>query len=185
LRVKVSQPAGTPWRLAVITVLLQYTENLTDRQAAKAVRERLNWKYALGLELKDPRFDFSVLSEFRRRLMDSQQEPLLLDRLLTVGKQRGLLKAGATQRFASMHVLAWVCSLSNVECVGETLRSVLDDPTVLVPGWLVRQVISDWFEHYSYRMENYRYPKWKVSARHWRSRRHASAACSGASRGTC
>jgi hypothetical protein len=67
-------------------------------------------------------------------LLKGQQEPLLLDRLLTVGKQRGLLKAGATQRFASMHVLAWVCSLSNVECVGETLRSVLDDPMVLVPG---------------------------------------------------
>lgn len=40
------QPAYAPWRLAVVTVL-QYSENLTDRQAADAVRGRLDWKYAL------------------------------------------------------------------------------------------------------------------------------------------
>ena len=82
------QPAYEPWRLAIITVL-QYGEGLTDRQAADAVRERIDWKYALGLELTDPGFDFSVLSEFRTRLIDNQQETLLLDRLLEVCKQRG------------------------------------------------------------------------------------------------
>src|SRR5437588_12477699 len=56
------QPAYAPWRLALVTVL-QYVEGLTDRQAADAVRERIDWKYALGLELRDPGFDFSVLSE--------------------------------------------------------------------------------------------------------------------------
>ena len=44
-------------------------ENLTDRQAADAVRDRIDWKYALGLELEDPGFDVSVLSEFRSRLV--------------------------------------------------------------------------------------------------------------------
>ena len=38
-------------------------ENLTDRQAALAVRCRIDWKYCLGLELTDPGFDHSVLSE--------------------------------------------------------------------------------------------------------------------------
>ena len=75
------QPAYEPWRLAIVTVL-QYAEGLTDRQAANAVRERIDWKYALGLELGDPGFDFSVLCEFRARLIERQQETLLLDRLL-------------------------------------------------------------------------------------------------------
>src|SRR5258707_3930465 len=152
------QPAYAPWRLAVVTVL-QYTENLTDRQAANAVRERIDWKYSLGLELTDPGFDFSLLSEFRMRLVDSQQETLLLDLLLEVCKQRGWLKAGGKQRIESTHVMARVRSVSNLECVGETLRAVLDDLATLAPDWLVHHITSDWFERYSHRVENYRLPK--------------------------
>jgi transposase len=61
------QPAKSPGNLAIIT-LMQFLENLSDRQAAEAVRSRIDWKYILGLELDDPGFDFSVLSEFRQRL---------------------------------------------------------------------------------------------------------------------
>jgi len=63
------QPAEAPWRLALIT-LMQYAEGLTDRQAADAVGTRIDWKYVLSLELTDPGFDFSVLSEFRSRLLE-------------------------------------------------------------------------------------------------------------------
>lgn len=152
------QPAYEPWRLALVTVL-QYTEGLTDRQAANAVRERIDWKYALGLELTDQGFDFAVLSEFRQRLVDRESETLLLDRLLEVSKQRGWLKAGGKQRTDSTHVLARVRSLSNLDCVGETLRAVLDDLATLAPDWLVQQISQDWFERYSHRVENYRLPK--------------------------
>ena len=164
------QPAYAPWRLALVTVL-QYVENLTDRQAADAVRERIDWKYALGLDLRDPGFDFSLLSAFRTRLVNEQVENLLLDRLLEVCKQRGWLKAGGKQRTDSTHVLARVRSLSNLECVGETLRAVLDDLATLAPDWLAKQISPDWFERYSHRVENYRlrHPP-KASAQHWHSR---------------
>ena len=152
------QPGYAPWRLAVVTVL-QYSENLTDRQAANAVRERIDWKYALGLELSDAGFDYSLLSAFRTRLVEQQAETLLLDWLLEVCKQRGWLKEGGKQRTDSTHVLARVRSLSNLECVGETLRAALDDLASLAPDWLVKQVTPDWFERYSHRVENYRLPK--------------------------
>ena len=74
------QPGLAPWRLALVTVL-QFRENLADRQAAEAVRARIDWKYLLGLELSDPGFDFSVLSEFRGRLIGGQQEALLREEL--------------------------------------------------------------------------------------------------------
>jgi transposase len=164
------QPAYAPWRLAVVTIL-QYAEGLTDRQAADAVRERIDWKYALGLELTDPGFDFSLLSEFRQRLLEEQAGDLLLERLIEVCKQRSWIPAGGKQRTDPTHVLARVRSLSNLECVGETLRAVLDDLATLAPDWLVQQISLDWFERYSHRVENYRlrHPR-KASVRHWRNR---------------
>ncbi len=56
------QPAFSPWRLALVCVM-QFMEELSDRLAADAVRSRIDWKYALGLELTNPGFDFSVLCE--------------------------------------------------------------------------------------------------------------------------
>jgi transposase len=54
---KRGQPALPPWRLALVTIL-QFRENLSDRQAAQAVRARIDWKYLLGLELTDPGFNY-------------------------------------------------------------------------------------------------------------------------------
>ena len=67
------QPAEAPWRLSLIT-LMQFMEDLTDRQSADAVRGRIDWKYALGLALDDKGFHYSVLSEFRTRLVSGKAE---------------------------------------------------------------------------------------------------------------
>ena len=81
------QPAEVPWRLALVTIM-QFAEGLSDRQAADAVRGRIDWKYALGLELVDPGFDASVLSEFRTRLIEGQAEEQFLTAMLTRFKER-------------------------------------------------------------------------------------------------
>ena len=73
-------PGLPPWRLALVTIL-QFHENLSDRQAAEAVRARIDWKDVLSLELTDEGFDFSVLSEFRARLITGDVTDLLLERL--------------------------------------------------------------------------------------------------------
>jgi transposase len=86
------RPAIAPWRLALVT-LMQFSEGLSDRQAAEAVRARIDWKYALGLQLTDPGFNFSVLSEFRSRLLEGGKQRLLLEKLLEECKERGYLKA--------------------------------------------------------------------------------------------
>src|SRR5919199_867576 len=113
------QPALAPWRLALVTIL-QFLENLSDRQAAEAVRARIDWKYALGLELTDPGFHFSVLTEFRARLIAGGAEHLLLDTMLERFKARGLVKARGKQRTDSTHVLAAVHDLHLLELVAET-----------------------------------------------------------------
>src|SRR5690242_14651953 len=108
------QPAFAPWRLALVTVL-QFLEQLSDRQAAEAVRSRIDWKYALGLELTDPGFDASVLSEFRSRLISGGREATLLDTLLTRLQEQALLKARGRQRTDSTHILAAIRTLNRLE----------------------------------------------------------------------
>ena len=76
-----------PWRLALVTVM-QDMEGLTDRQAADAVRRCMDWKYALSLELTDPGFDFTLLHDFRQRLLTHDGAQRLLDTLLDTCKAR-------------------------------------------------------------------------------------------------
>ena len=65
---------------------MQFAENLTDHLAADAVRARIDWKYALSLALDDPGFDFSILSDFRARLLDGGAEELLFEQMLDLFK---------------------------------------------------------------------------------------------------
>jgi transposase len=82
-----------PWRLALVTVL-QFREHHSDRQAAEAVRARIDWQDLLGSELTDPGFDYSVLSEFRARLSTGDASEHLLETLQTHGQGQGLLRPG-------------------------------------------------------------------------------------------
>jgi transposase len=132
---KDGQPALAPWRLALVT-LMQFAERLSDRQAAHAVRARLDWKYALGLELEERGFDFSVLSEFRSRLIEGQKEYVLFETMLTCCKQRGLITAGGRQRTDATHVLGAVRAINRVICVGETMRAALNSIAEVAPEWL-------------------------------------------------
>jgi transposase len=152
------QPGLPPWRLALVTIL-QFRETLADRQAAEAVRARIDWKYLLGLELDDPGFDFSVLSEFRDRLLAGHAEALLLDKLLERCRALGLLKARGLQRTDSTHVLAAIRVLNRLELVAETLRAALNELATVAPDWLQTLVPMGWYARYGKRVEDIHLPR--------------------------
>jgi transposase len=154
------QPGLPPGMLALVTVM-QYAEGLTDRQTAEAVRARIDWKYALNLEIRDSGFHYSVLSEFRDRLIAKGREAELLDNMLGQWREQGLVKARGQQRTDSTLVLANIRQLNRLSCVGETMRRVLNDISVVAPEWLLAQVSRDWFDRYGPRFDGYRIPKKK------------------------
>ncbi len=139
--------------------MFQFLEGLSDRQAASAVRGRIDWKYALGLELTDAGFDASVLCEFRARLVEQYASERLLEALLVQCQAHGWLKAHGKQRTDSTHVLAAIRTLNRLELVGETLRAALEGVAVVAPTWLQSWVPPDWFERYSRRIEDGRLPR--------------------------
>src|SRR5215475_5983453 len=156
------QPGLPPWRLALVT-LMQFRENLADRQAAEAARARIDWKYLLGLELSDPGFDFSVLSEFRDRLLAGGAEDLLLDTLLEQGRALGWLPPRGQQRTDSTHVLAAIRVLNRLELVAETLRAALNAVATVAPTWLQTLSPLAWYDRYGRRIEDARLPKDKAA----------------------
>ena len=151
----IGQPAASPARLAMVTVL-QYLENLTDRQAADAVRSRIDWKYGLGLELTDAGFHYSVLSEFRQRLLEHEQETVLLETILKRCQAKGLLKGKSQQRTDSSHIVAAIRILNRVELVGEAMRRVLDDIAQVAAEWLKPLVQPEWGQRYGRRVDTHR-----------------------------
>jgi transposase len=154
------QPAEAPWRLALVCVL-QFVEDLSDRQAAEAVRGRIDWKYLLGLELTDPGFDFSVLSEFRDRLLQKEAGARLFEHLVKQLSEGGWIKKRGVQRTDSTHVLAAVRRLNRVELLGEMLRAALNRLAECDPDWLSNWVPVAWFERSSRRIEEWRLPSGK------------------------
>lgn len=152
------QSGLSPAMLAMVTVM-QYMENLSDRQVAVQVAARIDWKYALGLPLAYTGFESSVLSKFRSRLIAGGREQQLLDSLLTQAQQKGWLRAGGKQRTDATRVLGAVRRLNRLEMVAETLRNALNSLAMVAGDWLLAQVPPEWFVHYSDRIEEYRLPK--------------------------
>src|SRR5690349_7576566 len=151
-------PGISPAQLAMVTVL-QFTGDLTDRQAADAVRGRLDWKYCLGLELDDEGFDFSVLSEFRSRLVAGAMETALLDALLARLGELGLVTAGMPQRTDSTHVLGRVRDLNRLELAGEAVRAALEALAAAAPDWLAAVIDASWQQVYGQRISDLRLPE--------------------------
>jgi transposase len=152
------RPAWSPARLALVLVL-QFVEGLTDRQAADAVRARLDWKYALGLDLCDPGFDASVLTEFRVRLLADGQAERLLTLMLDRLRERGLLHGSGRQRTDATHVRMAVRDLHRLEQVTETLRAALQALAVVAPAWLAGLIPPEWTRRYGQRGDDWRLPK--------------------------
>jgi transposase len=152
------QPADAPARLALATVL-QFAEGLSDRQAADAVRSRIDWKYVLGLELTDPGFHHTILSEFRTRLVAGAAAQLLLDALLTLAQAQGLLKVRGRQRTDSTHVLAAIRTLHRLACVLEAMHWALNQLSNVAPAWVQHQVPPAWYTRYGLRSDQSRLPK--------------------------
>jgi transposase len=151
------RPAEAPAQLALITVM-PFAEGLSDAQAADAVRARIDWPYALALELTDPGFDAAVLSEFRQRLLPGHAELLVFETMLSRFREQGWLKAKGRQRTDSTHVLAALQTLNRLECIGATLRHALNVLATVASDWLQAWVPAVWCARYRQRFADYRLP---------------------------
>ncbi|MFJ9618390.1 transposase [Streptomyces noursei] len=141
------RPGLSPAQLATVCVL-QFLLGLSDRQAAEAVRCRIDFTYALSMELDDPGFHHSVLADFRERIARDDRANRLLDLALTRLKEAGLVRERTTQRTDSTHVLAAVRDLPRLELVTEAVRAALEEVARTAGHLLVDLVDEEWGRRY-------------------------------------
>ena len=141
------RPGLSPARLATVCVL-QFLLGLSDRQAAEAVRCRIDFKYAMAMELDDPGFHHSVLADFRDRLAEGDRADRLLDLALARLTEAGLVRERTTQRTDSTHVLAAVRDLTRLELITEAVRAALEEVAGTSPHLLDELVDEEWGRRY-------------------------------------
>lgn len=86
-----------PADVIAAVMVLQSLEGLSDREAARALRDRISWKVACGLALDDEGFHHTVLTYWRSRLRASDRPERIFEAVRSVVKATGLLK-GKTRR---------------------------------------------------------------------------------------
>lgn len=144
--------------LLSFVLVLQFLENLSDRQAAEMARLRMDWKYALRQELTWSGFDYSSLCNFRKRLYAHGGEYALFEQVVSYLQGLGYLKS-KRQRTDATHVLGAVERLSRLELVWETLRLALGALINADAKWVIRQLPSAFVSHYSQKRGDYRLSK--------------------------
>jgi len=137
----------SPAQLATVCVL-QFLLGLSDRQTAEAVRCRIDFKYALAMELDDPGFHHSVPADFRERIAQDDRADRLLDLALARLKNAGLVRERTTQRTDSTHVLAAARDLTRLELVTEAVRAALEEVARTASHLLIGLVDEEWGRRY-------------------------------------
>ncbi|MDT0470204.1 IS1182 family transposase, partial [Streptomyces sp. DSM 41699] len=155
-------PGMAPAVLSLVTVL-QFAENLTDRQAAAMAVRAIDWKYAIGAELTDTGFDPSVLARFRARLAEHGLERVVFDRLVDHCRDAGLVGAGGKQRTDATHVISAVRDLNRLELAGESVRAALEALAVAAPVWLADKIdVAEFAHRYGPRVNGWTMPSSKT-----------------------
>jgi len=141
------QPAEASWRL-VLVMVLQFVEGLSDRQAADAIHSRIDWKYALGLELADPGIHAALLTRFKQELTSNSAEQRFLDTVLTAYRLRNPLNTTRSRRPDRRRLEAESRAVNRLEHIADTLRQALRAVSVAAPGWLDPRMPLDWHIRY-------------------------------------
>src|SRR5581483_10960452 len=92
---------SVPADVIATVMVLQALEGLSDRDAAKALRDRISWKVATGLALDDGGFDYSVLTYWRARLRRSDRPERVFDAVRAVITETGVLNGKARRALDS------------------------------------------------------------------------------------
>jgi transposase len=93
-----------PAAVVCSVMVLQALEGLSDRDAIRQLRNRIDWKVACGLALDDPGFDFTVLTYWRSRLRSAEHPERIFDAVRAVVTETGVL-ARKTRRALDSTIL--------------------------------------------------------------------------------
>ena len=143
-------PARIQAELYLITIF-QYLETLPDSQAADAVRQRRDWKYALHLPLNATGFQPSAFCDFRKCLLVDQPGLQTLQTLLARLADLRPATNGEQTSLEAGHIVIRVCLFSRLSDTWEAIVQALEILAARHPGWLRSHALPHWYERYGYK----------------------------------
>ncbi|NJO82232.1 MAG: hypothetical protein HC828_05090, partial [Blastochloris sp.] len=149
------QPAISPVLLSFV-LIFKSLERCSNREAARNVRFRTDWQYALHLPLDYPGFDPSVIAEFRLRLLDNGAESSIFNRIFAELRAMGYYKPRGIQRTDSTHIYTHCRELHRIELMIETLRRAVFALLDADPDWTRATLPGVWEERYARRAKSER-----------------------------
>ena len=147
--------------LSLVT-LFQFLENVPGRVAAELAVLRIDWKYALDQELAWLGFHYSDLCNFRKRLIEHEQERLEFEKALDFVRAEGFVRKQGKQRSDSTHVLGAVEGMSRLELEWETLRLALREAQREARDWYQATIAGGFNEAYHERQSDWKLTKDEV-----------------------
>jgi len=148
--------ADSFWPYSLATVL-QYWEDLTDRQMANATRTRIDLKYALHLPLIFPGMNPSALCRFRGQLQHNQAGREAFQQV--VDRVDAFIGGQKKNLADSNQIISTICLISRYEIVIETMRNVVEALAADHPEWLRSMALPHWYRRYYYGQNPRRTPR--------------------------
>ncbi len=136
-------------RLALITAF-QFAENLSDGNAAKALRSRVDWMYALHLPLNYPEFQPYTFCAFRQEIMTNPDAECEFLKLLDSLKEEGLFNSTKFWASANTEALAIVCNLTRLDMIRTSMQASLETLSAIAPEWLRMIMPAHWYKRYDH-----------------------------------
>lgn len=144
-----SEKSNNLLRTFALVTVFQCIENMPDQCVPEAVRNRMEWKYALHIPINSPAFKSLELCNFRQLLLFNQEGLNIFQEIINRLGKIGYVGSSEVDCQTSDQLLKKVCDISRIEHISRAFSQAIEALAVYDPEWLREITLPHWYERYN------------------------------------